>query len=286
MSKDYYKTLGVARNAAAAEIKKAYRRLAKKYHPDVSKEVNAETRFKEVNEAYDTLSNKKKRAEFDQFGSEGQQYRQHAGQHSRAGAGFGGGGSFDSSIFDNIFNRRSSAGGGGFSPKPAQNQNATINVSLEDVFLGASKPIHLSNGQKLQVKIPKGIEAGKKIRLAGKGINGGDLILKIEINPHRRFKLKGKDIIVELPVAPWEAALGTRVTVPTLAGNIKLTVPAGSQTGRKMRLKGRGLPGQPAGNQYIVIQIHIPTASTETEKHYYKDMQTQFAGWNPRENIH
>ena len=279
MSKDYYKTLGVARNAVEADIKKAYRRLAKKYHPDVSKETNAEARFKAVNEAYDVLKDKKKRAEYDQFGSDPQQYqRQAQGQH-QAGAGFGGGG-FDSSIFDSIFSRR---GGGGFSSRPqAQNQNASINVEIEDIFNGTSKSIRLPNGNNVQVKIPVGIEEGKKIRLSGKGINGGDLLLKIQINPHKRFKLDGKDIIVDVPVTPWEAALGTRITAPTLAGNIKLTLPAGIQTGKKMRLKGRGLPGQPTGHQYIVIQVHTPKANTAEEIQCYKDMQEIFAAWNPR----
>jgi len=278
MSKDYYKTLGVARNAAVPDIKKAYRLLAKKYHPDVSKEANAEAQFKAVNEAYDILKDKKKRAEYDQFGSDPQQHHHRQAQGQYRGAG---GGSFDSSIFDSIFSRR---GGGGFAAKPpAQNQNATINVDLDDVFRGASKSIRLPNGTNVQVKIPVGIEAGKKIRLSGKGINGGDLLLKIQINTHKQFKLDGKDIIVEIPVSPWEAALGTHLTVPTLAGNIKLTLPAGTQTGKKMRLKERGLPGRPAGHQYIIIQVHTPPANTAEEKHAYQDMQKIFAGWNPRE---
>ena len=278
MSKDYYKTLGVARNAAATDIKKSYRRLAKKYHPDVSSEVNAEAHFKAVNEAYDILKDKKKRAEYDQFGSDPQQHPRQARQGQYQGAG---GGGFDSSIFDSIFSRR---GGGGFSSKPpAQNQNATLTVDLEDVFHGASKSIRLPNGHNVQVKIPIGIEAGKKIRLSGKGINGGDLLLKIQINPHKQFKLDGKDIIVEIPVSPWEAALGTRLTAPTLAGNIKLTLPAGTQTGKKMRLKGRGLPGQPVGHQYIVIQVHTPAANTPEEKQAYQAMQHVFATWSPRE---
>jgi curved DNA-binding protein len=278
MSKDYYKTLGVARNAAAPDIKKSYRRLAKKYHPDVSSEANAEARFKEVNEAYDILKDKKKRAEYDQFGSDPQQYQRQAGQGQYRG---GGGGGFDSSIFDSIFSRR---GGGGFSAKPpAQNQNANISVDIEDVFHGTTKSIRLPNGNNVQVKIPIGIEAGKKIRLSGKGINVGDLLLKIQINPHKRFKLDGKDIIVKIPVAPWEAALGTRITVPTLAGDITLTLPAGIQTGKKMRLKGRGLPGKPTGHQYIVIQVYAPKANTAEEKQCYQDMQKTFAAWNPRE---
>lgn len=279
MSKDYYKTLGVARNAAATDIKKAYRRLAKKYHPDVSNEANAEAQFKAVNEAYDILKDKKKRAEYDQFGSDPQQYQRQAGQGQYRRAGTGGG--FDSSIFDSIFSRR---GGGGFSAKPpAQDQNATINVDLDDVFQGASKSIRLPNGSNVQVKIPVGIEAGKKIRLSGKGLNGGDLLLKIQINAHKQFKLEGKDIMVEIPVSPWEAALGTHLTVPTLAGNIKLTLPAGTQTGKKMRLKGRGLPGRPAGHQYIIIQVHTPPANAHTEKQAYQQMKETFAGWNPRE---
>ncbi len=291
-NKDYYKILGVSRTATEKEIKKAYRRLAKKYHPDVSKENNAEARFKEANEAYDVLGDKEKRAEYDSFGSAWNQQRQSSQGWRRQqqsgnpfGGGFGGFGGFgggggNSSIFEDLFGGQS---GGGFSSKKPQNQNASISVNLEDVFHGASKSIRLPNGGNIQVKIPAGIEDGKKIRLSGKGSNGGDLLLKIQINPHKQFKLKGKDITVEVPVSPWEAALGTTLTAPTLGGSVKLKIPAGTQSGKKMRLKGRGLAGKPAGNQYIVIRIHTPPANSDKEIQAYKEMEKTFSSWNPRE---
>ena len=280
-NKDYYKTLGVSKNASDADIKKAYRRLAKKYHPDVSKEANAEAKFKEANEAYEVLGNKEKRSEYDLYGSN---WNQHQGQaHSTWGrqhAGSGGfGGGFDSSIFESMF------GGGGFSPRKPENQNATLAVNLEDVFEGAKKSVRLPNGDSVQVKIPAGIEDGKKIRLSGKASSGGDLLLKIKINPHKQFKLDGKDISVEIPVAPWEAALGTSFTAPTLGGNVKLKIPAGTQSGKKMRLKGRGLPGSPAGNQYVIIRIQTPPANSDSEVQFYENMQNIFSTWNPRENL-
>ena len=290
-NKDYYKILGVSRTASDSEIKKAYRRLAKKYHPDVSKEANAEARFKEANEAYEVLSNKEKRAEYDAFGSTGGAYQSAGGWSQQAGgAGFGGFGGFGggghSSIFDDLF-------GGGFAggfnqqsrPKP-QNQNATINVDLEDVFHGSSKSIRLPSGGSVQVKIPAGIEDGKKIRLSGKGINGGDLLLKVKINPHKQFKLDGKDISIEVPITPWEAALGTSLTVPTLAGSVKLKIPANTQSGKKMRLKGRGLKGNPAGHQYVIIRVHTPPAKTDNEINAYEMMKNTFSSWNPRNNFY
>lgn len=284
-NKDYYKTLGVSKKAGDADIKKAYRRLAKKYHPDVSKEANAEAKFKEANEAYDILSDKEKRSEYDLYGEHWDQPRQSQsgwGQQT-GGSGFGGfgggGGGFDPSMFDSMF------GGGRQAPRKPKNQNANLAVDLEDVFGGANKSIRLPSGGNVQVKIPAGIEEGKKIRLSGKGSNGGDLLLKIQINPHKRFKLSGKDISVEIPIAPWEATLGMSLTVPTLGGSVKLKIPENTQSGKKMRLKGRGLPGSPAGNQYIVIQVHTPPANSDGEVKSYENMKNTFSAWNPRENF-
>lgn len=289
-NKDYYKTLGVSRTASEAEIKKAYRRLAKKYHPDVSKEVNAEKRFKEAGEAYEVLKDKQKRAEYDQFGSAGAQGYQTPpgwGQQHASGGGFGGFdfGSGKSSIFDDLFGRGGGGGGSRYSARQPQNQNADLSVNLDDVYKGTSKSIRLPSGGNVQVKIPAGIEEGKKIRLSGKGSNGGDLLLKIHINPHKQFKLDGKDITVEVPVSPWEAALGTKLTVPTLGGSVNLKIPAATQSGKKMRLKGRGLPGNPAGDQYVVIQIHTPPAKTESETQLYNTMKNTFSSWNPRKDF-
>ena len=283
-NKDYYKTLGVSKKASEAEIKKAYRRLAKKYHPDVSKENNAEAKFKEANEAYDVLGDTEKRSEYDLYGEHWDQPRQSQsgwGQQQAGSGGFGGfgGGGFDPSMFDSMF------GGGRPPPRKPKNQNANLAVDLEDVFSGTSKSIRLPSGGNVQVKIPAGIEEGKKIRLSGKGSNGGDLLLKIQINPHKRFKLSGKDISIEIPITPWEAALGMSLTVPTLGGSVKLKIPENTQSGKKMRLKGRGLPGSPAGNQYIIIQVHTPPANSENEVKSYENMKNTFSTWNPRENF-
>ena len=289
-NKDYYKILGINCTASDSEIKKAYRRLAKKYHPDVSKEVNAEARFKEVNEAYEVLSHKEKRAEYDAFGSASKAYQSAGDSRSRqtGDTGFGSFSNFGSSGYSNIFDDLFGNGfAGGFNqqgkPKP-QNQNATIHVDLEDVFHGSRQSIRLPNGSHVQVKIPAGIESGKKIRLAGKGINGGDLLLKVKINPHKQFKLDGKDILIQVPITPWEAALGTDLTVPTLAGSVKLKIPANTQSGKKMRLKGRGPKGNPPGHQYIIIHIHTPPANTDDEVNAYKMMKNTFSSWNPRDD--
>jgi len=282
--KDYYKILNLTKTADKEQIRKSYRTLAKKYHPDVSKEANAEDRFKEVKEAYEVLSDPAKRREYDNIGSAGfrggdpfnrprsggQSYT--SGRHSNP-SGF-------SDFFDTIFGADSP-----FDPvrqrKPPESQSAIISLDLEDVFNGASKRIRISGGESVQVKIPKGIEEGKKIRLAGKATTGGDLLLQIQINPHPKFRLDGKDVYVDLPIAPWESALGASVTVPTLGGSIKLTIPEGTKSGSKMRLKGKGLPGINAGNQYVVLEVVTPPPKTEEQRAFYGQMQDLFE-WDPR----
>ncbi len=310
---DYYKILGVERNADKATIKKAYRKQARRYHPDVNSEADAEEKFKEVNEAYDVLKDDEKRKAYDQFG-ENWKHGQDFNTSGFGGAGGFSGGDF-TDFFESIFSQggvggfgggRGRAGGGfggGFrqqaQARKGEDQHLKLDISLEEAFHGGEKNIQLSRSEqgaggiatptlkKLKVNIPKGVTSGKKIRLSKQGHastsggEAGDLILELNILPHRFFKIDGKDITLKCPVSPWEAALGTKVTVPTLTGQIELTIAAGAQSGRKMRLKGKGLPGSPNGDMFVEIQIHTPPAENEESKKWYEDMQHKF-DFNPR----
>jgi curved DNA-binding protein len=305
--KDYYKVLGVARSASADEIKRAYRKLAREYHPDKNKAAGAEDKFKEINEANEVLSDAEKRKAYDTLGANwknGQQFTPPPGWESmfggggrgprggggRGGAGFGGGGNF-SDFFSTLFGgQMGGMGGGGFGGfedmgsgfgGPPQPSRAKIAISLEDSYEGAQKTLSV-NGRTLSVRIPKGITAGQSIRLSGQGSQGGDLLLEIEFAPHDRFKLDGRNVTVRVKLAPWEAALGARVPVPTLGGTVELTIPAGTQTGRKLRLKGRGLPGTPAGDQIVSLQIVTPPAEGDEDKAFYEGMARRYAGFDPR----
>ena len=295
--KDYYKILGVERSASEAEIKKAYRRLARKYHPDVSKERDAEQRFKEVGEAYEVLKDAEKRSAYDQLGANwqaGQEFRPPPGwEHAEFGFGGGAtdfqGASGFSDFFESLF-------GGGFAQsagarqafrQAGQDQTAHIDVTVSDAFHGANKAIHLANGKSLQVKIPRGITTGKKIRLSGQGgpgINGGpngDLYLEVNVVDDANFELQGKDVYVNLNITPWEAALGEKVQVNTLNGQVEIKIPAGSQSGRKMRLAGKGMPGTPVGDLFVRLHIVTPPANTDNEKQFYEEMKSKFS-FNPR----
>lgn len=294
--KDYYKILGVARDASQDEIKKAYRKQARKYHPDVSKEANAEDKFKEVGEAYEVLRDAQKRAQYDQFGSNyrhGQSFNTPPGWEDNMG-GFGGSGNF-SSFFENMFGGMGGMGGGAGAGDQfyarGEDVNAKITVTLEDAFNGATKTVRRPSGANqsgtINVKIPAGITSGKKIRLSGQGKAGmgnkaGDLYLEVQIAAHKHYRLEGKDIYLDLPLAPWEAAMGAKVTVPTLAGKISLTIPAGARSGQKMRLKGRGLPGNEPGDEFVILQIMTPAADTDKAKKLYLQMAEELA-FNPRE---
>ena len=290
--KDYYKILGVDRNIEQADLKKAYRKLARKYHPDVSKEANAEERFKEVNEAYEVLGDKEKRSQFDTLGADwqnGQNFNPPPGweggfDHNQFGGGMGGAGGF-SDFFESMFGGGMGGAGAGFGQQQQRRkppaETMILRVELEDIFAGGKKQIRLPSGSNIEVKIPKGFEEGKKIRLAGKGSHGADIHLKILINKHSLYKREEKNIFLDLPIAPWEAALGASVTIDTLAGKLKLKIPENSASGKKMRLKGRGLPGSPVGDQYVVLQIVTPPASSDDERAFYQDMEKKF-DWSPR----
>ena len=308
--KDYYKILGVERGAPQDEIKKSYRKLARKYHPDVSKEQNAEAQFKELGEAYEVLRDKEKRAAYDQLGQnwkQGESFSPPPGWESsfEFGGGFspgGGGGASFSDFFESLFGQgqRSShhGPGHGFRQSKGMDQQAAIQIDVEDSFNGAVKTVTLSEprqpGQrfaagerKLKVKIPKGIRAGQKIRLNGQGSPGagrgpaGDLQLEIGFRPHPFYRVEGADIYMDLPVTPWEASLGATIDVPTPVGRVGVKIPAGSEQGKKLRFKGRGLPGKQPGDFYVVIKLTLPPVNNEEAREFYTEMKEKF-GYNPR----
>lgn len=286
--KDYYDTLGVEPTAGEAEIKTAYRRLARKYHPDVSKEKGAEERFKAINEAYEVLRDKEKRAAYDQLKAQG--YR--PGEEFRPPPDFGAGG-----FGGNGFRFEQDFGGGGFSdffeslfggrgpgrgrPEPPGDIRAKLAIPLELAYSGGKQRIEV-DGRKLEVNIPAGIQPGQVIRLAGQGQRGADLKLEIDYRPHGEFEVDGRNVLYTLPLAPWQAALGATVSVPTLGGAVEVRVPPDSDTGRKLRLRGRGLPGKPAaGDQIVEIEVRAPKASTEAQKALYRQMSEAF-DFDPR----
>jgi curved DNA-binding protein len=307
--KDYYAVMGVGRDAGADEIKKAYRRLARKYHPDVSKEENAEDRFKEVQEAYEVLKDPEKRAAYDQLGSDyrpGQDFRPPPDWGSGfefSGPGAGAGGFSD--FFEQLFGGGSpfSRGGGGarFDLR-GEDHHARIELPLEQAFAGGTRTISLQHPEvgpdgraqlrtrQLKVRIPPGVTDGQVIRLAGQGAAGvgrggsGDLYLQVSLMPHPLFTVDGRDVTLTLPVAPWEAALGDTVTVPTLGGAVELRVPANSRGGQKMRLKGRGLPGQPPGDQYVILQVVMPPADTPAARELFERMRSELP-FDPRAHL-
>lgn len=306
--KDYYKIMDVPRTASAEEIKRAYRKLARKYHPDVSKEPNAEQRFKEIGEAYEVLKDSEKRAAYDQLGTNwraGQEFRPPPGWERefefRSGGGLGGEFSdFFEALFGKRSNKQQSSRTSGFRGKEGQDHHAVITIRLEDAYHGASRSIHLQainpqgampeKTRALNVKIPAGITEGQQIRLTGQGSPGlfggapGDLYLEVQFESHRLFRAEGRDIYLNLPITPWESALGAVIAVPTLGGRVDLKIPANAQSGKKLRLKGRGLPGREAGDQYIVLQIVIPPAHNESAREFYRQMAKQLP-FNPRSEL-
>lgn len=310
--KDYYKALGVAREAKAEEIKKAFRRLARKYHPDVSKEKDAEVRMKEINEAYTVLSDPEKRAAYDQLGQGFQ-----ANQDFRpppnwdAGFEFSGRGSsgaetadfsdFFSELFGSHMGREGARHGTGFRAR-GEDHHAKVLLDLEDAYQGAARSLTLSaphlddqgrvrlTERTLNVRIPKGVHEGQVIRLAGQGSSGmdggqsGDLYLEVHFKAHPRYRVEGRDVFATLPVAPWEAALGAGVKVPVPDGTVEVRIPEGSQTGRKLRLKGRGIPGKPAGDLYLVLEVVLPPALSPKAREIYQTMARELA-FNPRQSL-
>lgn len=313
--KDYYKIMGLSRDASQEEIKRTYRKLARKYHPDVSKEANAEENFKEVGEAYEVLKDPEKRAKYDQYSqywqTRGEGEQQQAGpgtwQHYESGGPSGMGGMGDlggmagfEDFLNSIFQQRGQQQAHPFYNR-GQDIHAKLSISLMDSFSGAEKTLQLqvptidNQGNAsyqlhaIKVKIPQGIGNKQQIRLKGQGGKGmggnsGDLYIEIHILPHPYFHLQGKNIYLKTPVTPWEAALGATIKVPTLAGPVKIKIPKLSQSGKQMRLKGRGLPGNPAGDQLVALEIVIPPTADEQMLKLYEQM-AKTAAFNPREKL-
>jgi curved DNA-binding protein len=287
--RDYYEILGVKRGAAADEMKRAYRKLARKYHPDVSKEKNAENKFKEVQEAYEVLRDPDKRAAYDQLGHDfrnGQQFRPPPDWSQRFGQ-TGGGQRFSdlngfSDFFASLFGG-AGMGGAGMGAGGAPDTDAgQLEVTVEEAFAGTKRRVTLNeHGRQRQVdvQIPAGVTEGQSLRIAGVGRTS--LIFRIRLRAHPLYEVIGRDVQIELPLAPWEAALGAKVAVPTLGGTVELTVPAGAQSGRKLRLRGRGLPGSPAGDQIVMIKLVTPAAQSAMAKEAYERMKREF-NFDPR----
>ncbi|CDS49360.1 DnaJ-class molecular chaperone CbpA [Polaromonas sp. CG9_12] len=321
--KDYYTVMGLARDATPDDIKRAYRKLSRQYHPDVSKEKDAEARFKQLGEAYEVLKDPEKRTAYDQLGQhwkEGQDFRpppgwnagaEHAVRSAPRDVPGEGGGDY-SDFFESLFRQGFSTGGStraGASGQGArfsaagEDRHAKILIDLEDAYSGVTRTISLRvpemddqghvvpREHQISFSVPKGIRAGQHIRLAGQGASGvgggsaGDLYLDVEFNPHPLYRVEQRDVYLDLPVAPWEAALGAEVEAPTPTGRVEVTVPPGSAAGRKLRLKGRGLPGSTPGDFYFVLQISVPAADSDTGKTFYEGMATQFASFKPRAKL-
>lgn len=313
--KDYYKIMGLKKDSAQDEIKRVYRKLARKYHPDMNKQPDAEDKFKELGEAYEVLKDPEKRAAYDQLGTGWK-----AGQDFRAppdwGAGFEhSGGGFNaaddtaySDFFETLFGR---VGRGGFSGARAsgshfrgqgEDHHARVMIDIEDTFNGATRAVtlrapelddrgHIVNRERtLNVRIPKGIKQGQRIRLAGQGSPGmgggdaGDLYLEVEFRPHPLYRTEGRDLYLELPLAPWEAALGATVKIPTPLGTVDLKIPSGSSTGKKMRLKGRGIPAKTPGDLYAVLRIALPPGDSQQARALYRKMEEELS-FNPRASL-
>jgi curved DNA-binding protein len=306
--KDYYAALGVDKNATADDIKKAYRRLARQYHPDVSKEPDAAERMSEINEANTVLSDPEKRAAYDALGRrpQGQEFRPppdwDAGfEFSRAD--FGAGEDDFSDFFASLFGRAARARRGADAPSMrGGDHHAKVVIDLADAYRGATRAVTLRSARldadgrvvtderTLDVTIPKGVRAGQHIRLRGQGAPGfgggaaGDLYLEIDFRPDDRYAVDGRDVTQRVPVAPWEAALGARIEVPTPSGRVEVAVPPNSRNGRRLRLRGRGIPGDPPGDLYLELDLVLPPADTEAARELYRTMERQMT-FNPRQEM-
>ena len=310
--KDYYKIMGVSRNASQDEIKKAYRKLARKYHPDVSESPDAEQLFKDLGEAYAVLKDPEKRAAYDELGNNwkaGQEFRPPPDWDAGfefSGSGFDAGGpeafsDFFEGLFGGGMNRGFARGGAQFDA-PGQDHHARVLINVEDAYRGATRSISLrtpevdSSGhvinrtRQLNIKIPKGVRKGQRIRLAGQGSPGigkgraGDLYLDVDFEAHPLYRVDGNDVYLDVPLTPWEAALGATIKVPTPTGSVDLKVPAGTKNGKKLRLNNRGIPGKPAGHFYVIAQLTVPPADSANAKELYRKMRDELP-YNPRKHF-
>ncbi|PCJ49942.1 MAG: cytochrome C biogenesis protein [Gammaproteobacteria bacterium] len=311
--KDYYKIMGVTRDSTSNEIKRAYKKLARKYHPDVSKEADAETRFKEVGEAYSVLKDPDKRSAYDQLGSDWQ-----SGQDFNpppdwdAGFEYKGGGSpgashadysdFFESLFGKGFGSENSGGQYRTTNARGEDHHAKVLIDLEDAYNGVTSSITLKSSEldqqgrivnkqrTLKIKIPKGVKQGQRLRLSGQGAPGfggspaGDLYLEMAFNSHSIYRVEQHDVYLDLPITPWEAALGATVKVPTPSGPVDLSIAPATKNGQKLRLKARGIPAKSPGDLYVVTQIILPAADTDEAKAFYLKMQEELA-FNPRSEL-
>jgi curved DNA-binding protein len=320
--KDYYATLGVAKTATAADIKRAYRTLARKHHPDLNKDAGAEARFKEVAEAYKALHDPEKRAAYDDINLRREQQRQQGEAFTPppgwdSGYEYSGRGDAEASyahsdFFEALFGRQASNGAGtrrqrSTGARTGDDHHAKIQIDLQDAYFGARRTVSLQVAQRdadgqlalhtrqLDVQIAKGVRSGQHLRLAGQGGAGvsdgttpavnGDLYLEIQFAAHPHFRIDDRDVYIDVPIAPWEAALGASITVPTPAGQVQLTVPAESQAGRKLRLKGKGIPSNPPGDLYAVLTLTLPPADTAAQQGAYRHMGEVWRDFNPRASL-
>ncbi|MBF0179406.1 MAG: DnaJ domain-containing protein [Magnetococcales bacterium] len=310
---DFYKPLGVDRNASQDEIKRAFRKLARDFHPDVNKSPGSEARFKEISAAYEVLGDEKKRSEYDQFydcWKNGAPFPGQPGYENTSGFKFQrGGSSIDlEELFNGFFGERSGGKGYGawFAGFPGnggagasacsrgfdQPSAHEVNLTLEEAFSGCKRRFDVispgGGNKRIEVSIPAGVTDGQTIHLGARRGDGAapmeDLHLRIRIQPHRQFRVEGKDIHLELPITPWEAALGATVLVPTLGGTVRVKIPEGCQSGKKLALAGRGLPGSPAGAQYVILNVVVPTPTTESQKDFYRKMEKEMP-FDPRAGL-
>lgn len=303
--KDYYKVLGVAQDAGADEIKKAFRKLARKYHPDINAGADAEAKFKDVNEAYEVLKDPERRAAYDQLGQEPPQGqgRYQPPPDWDAGFSFSQGGPQDGEGFSDFFEtlfRRGAGPTGGMGGGRGTDSHGRVEITIEEAYRGAARTLNLRSpvlgpdgsvtlqDRSIAVNVPKGVSEGQHIRLAGQGTPGagaaGDLFLEISFAPHPVYRPDGKDLYLDLPVAPWEAALGGHVTMPTPDGKVDLRIPKNARSGQKLRLKGKGLPGQPAGDIYATLKIVNPKAETAAARAFFEKMAQEMP-FDPRANL-
>lgn len=305
--KDYYQSLGVPRTASDADIKKSFRKLAREFHPDVAKDKKrAEEKFKEINEAYEVLSDKDKRGKYDELGANwksGAEFRPppgHGGGHQAfrndrpAGDGtqtFEFGGTGFSSFFEQLFGGAGRGAGGGFGERgnfgaqepESRDVEGDILVTLEESKRGSIRTVTVRTGRGAdshQVKIPAGITEGQKLRITGRGENGGDLYLRVKLAKHPDFEVDGHNLLHELELAPWEAALGAEISVPTLDGNVSIRIPAGTASGQKLRVRGRGLGKE--GDLHVVTKIVVPDKISDAQKKLWEQL-AQESKFNPRD---
>ncbi|MFE2845961.1 DnaJ C-terminal domain-containing protein [Streptomyces scopuliridis] len=308
MAQDYYEVLGVPRSASQEEIQQAYRKLARRHHPDVNKDPEAEERFKDVNDAYNVLADPATRARYDRFGPDFRQIPEDYDERVAAGAGRGGGGwastgggvrfaqgpggAYQDVDFEDLFGGLFGGRGGPRSTVPGADQEAEVELSVEEAYRGGRRGVSLAGPEgrrDYQVTIPRGARDGQRIRLAGEGGRGsrdapaGDLYLRVRIKPHARYRLDGRDIHVRLPVTPWEAALGATVPLPTPGGTAKVTVPPGSSSGRRLRLRGEGMPHPRGtdGDLYAEVRVMVPPRPTDRERELFEKLSAA-SDFDPR----